>query len=70
VKSNEYPNDRLIDVLLPCGKTKKKLESDVLNVVCGWIPHEIRVMQEARKNKSKVRDDRKKQVIADVESCQ
>ena len=52
IKSKEYPNDRLINVLLPCGKTKKKLESAVLNAVHGWVPHEIRVMQEDRKNEN------------------
>ena len=49
IKSKEYPDDKLIDILLPCGKTKKNLESAVLRVVYGWHPHEIRVMQEARK---------------------
>ena len=49
IKSKDYPDDKTVELLLPCGKVERKLESSILRIIHGWLPHEIRVVQRGRK---------------------
>lgn len=43
-----FPNDKMVNVMLPCGKIVKKPESVNLMVVHGWTEYEVKVLQESR----------------------